>query len=364
MRRPSDRVSSIDTSSATRIGSCQGSTTTIEPSDARRGPPRHVGEELQHVGAHRVVGEVVLDAPDRLEPERLGEIGEPELARDRPRGPRARVPGSGRWRPCLLACSSPFSVRRGRHLLRRTCPWCVRLYADRRGRGKGRGSDTVRRGARNDDRERGAGAAERRRSRRGGPSGTGALADVDPVGHRRGRRAARRGRPGDGAPRLRRSGADLHPHRRARPGLRRGLEQAGHRALPRGELRGRDRRLRGDPRPEAPPLRGAVGPGTLPRGPRPAPRGRRALPPHARGPSPPRRRPPQPPPHPRRGGERQRPRHPPRRCVSVSPPPAGDRGGSCPRSPAPPPTGDRPPSTGGPSRTASGPRRRPGPRAA
>ena len=43
------------------------------------GASRHVGEELQHVGAHRVVGEVVLDAPDGLKAERLGEIGEPEL---------------------------------------------------------------------------------------------------------------------------------------------------------------------------------------------------------------------------------------------------------------------------------------------
>ena len=39
----------------------------------------HVGEELQHVGAHGVVGEVVLDAPDRLEAERLGQVGEAQL---------------------------------------------------------------------------------------------------------------------------------------------------------------------------------------------------------------------------------------------------------------------------------------------
>src|SRR5205823_8974311 len=38
-------------------------------------PSRHVGEELEDVRAHRVVGEVVLDAPDRVEAERLGEIG-------------------------------------------------------------------------------------------------------------------------------------------------------------------------------------------------------------------------------------------------------------------------------------------------
>ena len=38
-----------------------------------------VGEHLQHVGAHRVVGEVVLDAPDRLVAERLGDAAEPQL---------------------------------------------------------------------------------------------------------------------------------------------------------------------------------------------------------------------------------------------------------------------------------------------
>src|SRR5262245_54306378 len=41
-----------------------------------RGVP---GQELEHVGAHRVLGEVVLDAPERLEAERFGEIAEAEL---------------------------------------------------------------------------------------------------------------------------------------------------------------------------------------------------------------------------------------------------------------------------------------------
>src|SRR5439155_27321268 len=45
--------------------------------DAPR-PPRHVGEELEDVRAHRVVGEVVLDAPDRVEAERLSEVGKKE----------------------------------------------------------------------------------------------------------------------------------------------------------------------------------------------------------------------------------------------------------------------------------------------
>src|SRR2546428_633510 len=39
----------------------------------------HVGEELQHVGAHRVVGEMVLDTPYRLVAERLREIGQPQF---------------------------------------------------------------------------------------------------------------------------------------------------------------------------------------------------------------------------------------------------------------------------------------------
>jgi len=37
---------------------------------------RHVGQELQYIGAHRVVGEVMLDAPDGIEAERLGEFGQ------------------------------------------------------------------------------------------------------------------------------------------------------------------------------------------------------------------------------------------------------------------------------------------------
>ena len=41
--------------------------------------PGEVAQVLQHVGTHRVVGEVVLDAPQRLEAERLGEVAEAEL---------------------------------------------------------------------------------------------------------------------------------------------------------------------------------------------------------------------------------------------------------------------------------------------
>jgi len=41
----------------------------------------HVGQELQHVGAHRVVGEVVLDAPDRLVAEGLGQVGQGQVRR-------------------------------------------------------------------------------------------------------------------------------------------------------------------------------------------------------------------------------------------------------------------------------------------
>ncbi len=41
--------------------------------------PGEVGQVLQDVGTHRVVGEVVLDAPQRFESERFGEIAEPQL---------------------------------------------------------------------------------------------------------------------------------------------------------------------------------------------------------------------------------------------------------------------------------------------
>ena len=54
------------------------------------GAAGHVGQELEHIGAHRVVGEVVFDAPDRVEPERLGLAGQPELVGvDLVVGPRA-----------------------------------------------------------------------------------------------------------------------------------------------------------------------------------------------------------------------------------------------------------------------------------
>ena len=43
------------------------------------GLARHVGQELQHVGAHRVVVEVMLDRPDRVESERLGHLGKPQF---------------------------------------------------------------------------------------------------------------------------------------------------------------------------------------------------------------------------------------------------------------------------------------------
>src|SRR5262249_7353276 len=43
------------------------------------GAPGEVGQVLQHIRAHRVFREVVLDAPQRFEGERLGEIPEPQL---------------------------------------------------------------------------------------------------------------------------------------------------------------------------------------------------------------------------------------------------------------------------------------------
>jgi hypothetical protein len=43
------------------------------------GPAGHVGQELHHVGTHRVVGEVMLDRPDRIEAQRLGHVGQRQL---------------------------------------------------------------------------------------------------------------------------------------------------------------------------------------------------------------------------------------------------------------------------------------------
>ena len=65
--------------SATRIGSCQGSTITIVPSSMREVAAREVGEQLEHVGHHRVGREVVLDAPERVEAERLDEPADVEV---------------------------------------------------------------------------------------------------------------------------------------------------------------------------------------------------------------------------------------------------------------------------------------------
>ena len=72
-------------------------------------------------------------------------------------------------------------------------------------------------------------------------------------------------------------------------------------------LRGRHRGLRGDDPAQAAALRGAVGPGALPRGPRPDARGRRAVPPLPRGVPAPHRRAPEPRRHPGRGGAEERP---------------------------------------------------------
>src|SRR5713226_2485649 len=40
------------------------------------GASAEVGHQLNHVGAHRIAGEMVLDAPDGVEAERLGEVGQ------------------------------------------------------------------------------------------------------------------------------------------------------------------------------------------------------------------------------------------------------------------------------------------------
>src|SRR6185437_5304987 len=43
------------------------------------GAAGHVGQELHHVRAHRVVSEVMLHRPDRFETKRLGHIGQRQL---------------------------------------------------------------------------------------------------------------------------------------------------------------------------------------------------------------------------------------------------------------------------------------------
>ena len=50
MMRPPEMWSSIEICSATRIGSCHGRTTTIEPSLQVARAAGHVGEELQTSG--------------------------------------------------------------------------------------------------------------------------------------------------------------------------------------------------------------------------------------------------------------------------------------------------------------------------
>src|SRR5439155_479406 len=101
-------------------------------------------------------------------------------------------------------------------------------------------------------------------------------------------------------------GAALRSRHRARPALRRGLEQAGDRPVPREELPRLDRGLPGDARPQPTPLRRALRPGAVPPGARRAPRGRGAVPARDRGPQAPRGRAPQPGRGPRRGGAGQR----------------------------------------------------------
>ena len=49
------------------------------PEPGTRGFRRHVGEELEHIGTHGVVGEMVLHRPDGVEPQGLGHLGQPQL---------------------------------------------------------------------------------------------------------------------------------------------------------------------------------------------------------------------------------------------------------------------------------------------
>ena len=43
------------------------------------GLPRHIGEELQDVRAHRIVSKMVLNRPDGIKAERLGHLGQSQL---------------------------------------------------------------------------------------------------------------------------------------------------------------------------------------------------------------------------------------------------------------------------------------------
>src|SRR5277367_5967393 len=45
----------------------------------RLGAAGEVGQELQHVGAHRVVVEMMLDAPDGIESERFVEVADRQV---------------------------------------------------------------------------------------------------------------------------------------------------------------------------------------------------------------------------------------------------------------------------------------------
>ena len=80
--RPSARWSSRASFSATRSGSFHGRITAPVPSRICVGPRRHVGEEHGVVGTERVVVEVVLDRPQRVEAELVGEHAELDLVGD------------------------------------------------------------------------------------------------------------------------------------------------------------------------------------------------------------------------------------------------------------------------------------------
>ena len=73
-QRPPHNTSSSAMLSATRIGSCHGSTITAVPEcDALRAA-RKVAEQLHRCRRHRVAGEVMLQREDRIEAKRLGKI--------------------------------------------------------------------------------------------------------------------------------------------------------------------------------------------------------------------------------------------------------------------------------------------------
>ena len=80
-QRPPHRMSSSAISSATRIGSCHGSTMTAVPNVIALGAAGVIGQQLERRRRHRIAGEMVLEREQRVEAERLGEVAHRQMVR-------------------------------------------------------------------------------------------------------------------------------------------------------------------------------------------------------------------------------------------------------------------------------------------